>query len=217
MNKDLNKDYNIEEYKAKNLHLALCEMISDSDDENGKQIANACIDYFGEADAILFAPDNELIKVVGELGAKRIKAARWLAQEARMSTDRKSRITKPEDAASIARWVIGDNEMESMMVIVLNMKCGVISYDTIYIGNVDTVIMKPCEVMRHVIKAGGQKFIVVHNHPSGDPTPSPEDVELTTILINASDMLGLEMMDHIVIGTYEYKFCSIRELKPEIF
>jgi DNA repair protein RadC len=76
-------------------------------------------------------------------------------------------------------------------------------------GSLNASIVHPREVFRAAIKRSSASIICVHNHPSGDPTPSPEDIQLTHRLVEAGSIIGIEVLDHIIIG--DFKFVSLKE------
>jgi DNA repair protein RadC len=78
----------------------------------------------------------------------------------------------------------------------------------VYIGNVSSAVVRPAEVFRDAVRQNAPCLILVHNHPSGDPSPSPEDVNLTKLLVAAGEQLGIEVLDHVVIG--DHRFASLK-------
>ncbi len=84
------------------------------------------------------------------------------------------------------------------------------SVHEIYVGNVNSSLVRPAEVFRPAIRDNAPSIIVVHNHPSGDPTPSPEDVSITQELVSAGKLLSIELLDHVVIGSGN-RFVSLNE------
>ncbi len=101
-------------------------------------------------------------------------------------------------------------EQEHLRVMLLNTKNQVLGISQVYIGNVNTSVVRAAEVFRPAIRQNCPSIIVVHNHPSGDPTPSPEDVAVTQQLVEAGKLLDIEMLDHIVIGSGN-RFVSLKE------
>jgi DNA repair protein RadC len=80
---------------------------------------------------------------------------------------------------------------------------------TVYIGNINTSVIRIAELFRHVLRANCAGMIVVHNHPSGDPTPSPEDVRVTERIVEAGRLLDIDVLDHLVIG--RQRFVSLKQ------
>ncbi|MCL6446082.1 MAG: JAB domain-containing protein [Alicyclobacillus sp.] len=114
-----------------------------------------------------------------------------------------------EDAANILRKYIGNADREMFVVMYLSTKHSVNAIHTVSIGTLDTSLVHPREVFKAAIMSNAACIIVGHNHPSGDPEPSPEDVMVTRRLAEAGKILGIEVMDHIVIGD-DGRFVSLR-------
>ncbi|AXY38631.1 DNA repair protein RadC [Bacillus velezensis] len=91
----------------------------------------------------------------------------------------------------------------------LNTKNQVIHKRTVFIGSLNSSIVHPREVFKEAFKRSAASFICVHNHPSGDPTPSREDIEVTRRLYECGNLIGIELLDHLVIG--DKKFVSLKE------
>lgn len=108
------------------------------------------------------------------------------------------------------RW-LQDELREHFCVILLDIKSHVLVEKTIHIGTVDSTVVGPREVFREAIREGAASIIVVHNHPSGDPTPSEADYEVTEKLAQVGEMLSIPLLDHIIIGHHGYT--SFRELR----
>ena len=100
---------------------------------------------------------------------------------------------------------------EIVKTLILNSKNIVIKIVDVCFGGTNSAILKPKDVLQEAIKLGAPKIILVHNHPSGDPTPSQKDFDFTERLIQASKIIGVELLDHIIIG--DYGFESIFYLK----
>jgi len=130
--------------------------------------------------------------------------------EYRVASDKK--ITTPQDAANQVSE-IADSETECMTVILLNSKNGMLSADIVTNGLVDSSLAHPREVFRRAISLNAKFIILAHNHPSGDVTPSAEDIRITKQLVEAGRILDIKMLDHVVIGKIkgELKICSLRD------
>lgn len=100
---------------------------------------------------------------------------------------------------------------EETWSLMLNVKYRITHHAMVYRGQISSVPIRLAEILRDPVRVGAANLILVHNHPSGDPTPSPEDVILTQELKRASDLLGIDLMDHIVVG--EREWVSLREQK----
>jgi DNA repair protein RadC len=119
-------------------------------------------------------------------------------------------IRSPQD---VSRMVMEDMrflQQEHFVCIFLNTKNGVIGRETLSVGSLNATIVHPRELYRAAIKRSAASIICVHNHPSGDPTPSSEDIQLTQRLVEAGQILGIDLLDHMIIG--DRKFVSMKEL-----
>ncbi|MNW46378.1 hypothetical protein D3C74_236710 [compost metagenome] len=113
-------------------------------------------------------------------------------------------IRKPEDVYEMVAADMSSLDKEHFMIILLNTKNRIISKEIIAVGSLNKAIIHPREVFKSAIIKGAASIVCVHNHPSGDPTPSPEDVGLTKRLINSGEILGIDVLDHVIVGTEGY-------------
>src|SRR5690606_32309380 len=104
---------------------------------------------------------------------------------------------------------LGFQEQEHFTVLFLDTRNRVTDEETLYVGSLNTSLVRIAEVFRGAVRRNCAAVIVAHNHPSGDPTPSPEDVALTRRLVDAGKLLEIEVLDHLVIGNNRY--VSLRE------
>src|SRR5436190_3100952 len=100
-------------------------------------------------------------------------------------------------------------DQETLRVVILNTKNQVIKFSDVYRGSLNSSLVRIAEVFKEAIRVNAAAIIVAHNHPSGDPTPSPEDVRVTEEIVSAGKLLEIEVLDHLIIG--ERKFVSLRE------
>jgi DNA repair protein RadC len=119
-------------------------------------------------------------------------------------------IGSPQDVANLVMGEMAALDQEHLKVLLLNTKNEVLSIQEIYVGNVNSAVVRPAEVIRPAIRDNAPSIIVVHNHPSGDATPSPEDVSVTRDLVAAGKLLGVELLDHLVIGSGN-RYVSLNE------
>ena len=119
-------------------------------------------------------------------------------------------INSPQDAANLLMGEMASLEQEHLKVLLLNTKNEVLGIQEIYVGNVNTSVVRPAEVFRPAVRENVPSVIVVHNHPSGDPAPSPEDISITQHLVSAGKLLSVELLDHLVIGSGG-RFVSLKE------
>lgn len=118
-------------------------------------------------------------------------------------------IRSPEDGANYVMEEMCTLKQEHFVALFLNTKHQVIHRQTIFIGSLNASIVHPREVFREAIKRSSAAIIVIHNHPSGDPSPSQEDIHVTRRLYEAGKMIGIELLDHLIIG--DRKFVSLKE------
>ena len=107
---------------------------------------------------------------------------------------------------------MGDLEQECLRVVLLNTKNVVLAMPTVYVGGVDQVAIHPRDVFREAVRRNATSVIVAHNHPSADPTPSPEDVATTRALVRAGTALGITVLDHLVVARGGYVSLKERQL-----
>ncbi|WP_029421719.1 JAB domain-containing protein [Alicyclobacillus macrosporangiidus] len=132
-----------------------------------------------------------------------------LVKERTLKYEGSRRIRCAEDAANIFRDYIGNADREMFVVMVLSTKHNVNAIHTVSLGILDASIVHPREVFKPAILSNASSVIVGHNHPSGDPEPSPEDEAVTRRLVEAGKILGIDVLDHIVIGD-EGRFVSLK-------
>lgn len=120
------------------------------------------------------------------------------------------RINQPNDAVGIARRFLDDADREQLLVCSVDTKNQPTSISVVSIGSINSSIVHPREVFKTAILSNAASIIVFHNHPSGDTTPSKEDINVTNRLKEAGKILGIEVLDHIIIGV-DGMFCSIKE------
>ncbi len=149
---------------------------------------------------------------IGPQTAARIKAAIELGRRATTATRTDTpRITSPADAANLLMSEMQQYDQEHFVVIMLSSRNEVIGVETVYKGNVNTMIVRAGELFKSAIRRSAVAIILAHNHPSGDPAPSPEDVSTTRKIIEAGKLLNIDVLDHVVIGGGGDRFVSMKE------
>lgn len=180
--------------------------------ENVVALSTRLLKEFGGLGGLAKASFSELARVKGINTAKiaQLKAALELGRRLLLtSSDVRPQITSPHDAANLLMLEMGNLEQEHLRTVLLDTKNRVLSSHTVYIGNVNSSIIRVSEIFREAIRENATALIVAHNHPSGDPTPSPEDVRVTRSIVEAGTLLSIEVLDHLVIG--HQKFVSLKE------
>jgi DNA repair protein RadC len=120
------------------------------------------------------------------------------------SPDDRPQVTSPADAANLLMAEMATLEQEHLRTLLLDTKHRVLASPTVYVGNVNTSVIRVAELFREAIRLNCVALIVAHNHPSGDPTPSPDDVKVTEQIVQAGKLLDIEVLDHLVIGHQRY-------------
>ena len=168
--------------------------------------AKAILKEFPTVKDIMNASENELrlIKGVGPLKAKQIKAITKFAKYAYGNTEDKVTLKSPEDAYNFMRGKLEHLEIEQFHVIGLNTKNSVVFEEMVSQGSINASIVTPRETFNLLIRRHCAGAIVAHNHPSGDCTPSKEDIDLTDALVNSGKIIGIPVLDHVIIGHNEY-------------
>ncbi|HZG87052.1 RadC family protein [Paenibacillus sp.] len=142
---------------------------------------------------------------VGSAKALQLLAALELGKRvARADLEASPAIRSPQDVAALVREDLRYLQQEHFVVLFLNTKNRVVGRETLSVGSLNATIVHPREVYRAAIKRSAASIICVHNHPSGDPTPSPEDIQLTHRLSEAGHIIGIELLDHVIIGDRSY-------------
>jgi len=182
-------------------------------------IAQQLLAKFGTLDGLARAPLEELrqVKGVGRDKAVTLKAAFTLARK--MAAEMRAEsplLDTPERIADLLREESRPQDVEQFRVVLLNTRRRLIGLETISQGTLDTILVHPREVFKRAIAANASAVVLVHNHPSGDPTPSEADIKVTRDLIRAGQLLKIEVLDHVIIGRRTMErhkdYVSLREL-----
>ena len=180
--------------------------------ENVLRLAERLLSTFRDLPGLARASIAELTKVkgVGPAKAVEIKAALEIGRRLLTTApEEKPRITSPADAANLVMSEMSFLDKEHLRLILMDTRNRVLGTPTIYIGSLNTSVIRIGELFRTAIKENAAAFIVAHNHPSGDPSPSPEDVSVTRKIVQAGELLNVDVLDHIVIG--HNRFVSLKE------
>ena len=149
------------------------------------------------------------IRGIGETQAGRLVAVLELSRRLQAPpADERPRITSPADAAALLTPRMAHLEQEALWVVLLDTRNRVLKMAEIYKGSLNTSVVRTGEIFRPAIEMAAAAIIVAHNHPSLDPSPSPEDVNVTRQIVKAGKLLDIECLDHIIIGR---TFVSLKE------
>lgn len=183
--------------------------------ENVLRLAERLLARFGDVAGLSRASLKELqeVKGIGPAKAIEIKAALELGRRlAAHAPSERPCIRTPDDAANLLMSEMCLLEQEHLRVLLLDTRKRVTKVVTVYIGTINSSVVRIAEVMRPAIKESAASFLVAHNHPSGDPAPSPEDVRVTQALYEAGQLFNIELVDHIIIGRQRYVSLRTRGL-----
>jgi len=175
-------------------------------------LANRVLSTFERLHHLKHATIEEMvaIKGIGEVKAIQILAAIELGRRlSQKQNDDKYTVRSPQDAAAYLMPDMTSLSQEHFVVLFLDVKNQIIHKKTIFIGGLNASIVHPREIFREAVKRSAASIICAHNHPSGVPTPSPEDIEVTKRIQEAGYIIGIELLDHVIIG--DHQFISLKE------
>lgn len=157
---------------------------------------------------------DELMMIKGIGKAKAIQILAAIELGSRMSQyvlERGMQIRSPSDCAEYIAEEVKSLEQEHFIGIYLDTKNRILAKKTLFIGSLNRSLVHPREVFKEALKHGCASIILVHNHPSNDVTPSPQDISITKRLIEIGELIGIEILDHLIVGANNY--LSMREAK----
>jgi DNA repair protein RadC len=179
---------------------------------NALDLANAILSRSGGIEGLARARHDELTSVPG-IGAARAAQVVAAVELGRRTLTRAGRdrvqVTTPRAVAELLLPLYGNRPVEQLGVVLLDTKHRVMRTTVVTVGTLDASIMHPREIFREATAAGAAAIVVFHNHPSGDPEPSQEDIALTHRLIAAGVLMGIDVIDHIILG--DVRYCSLKE------
>lgn len=180
--------------------------------ENAVAMATRLLSRFGSLPALARASLEEIAAEhgFGPAKAAELKAAFELGVRLAASMDDLKPVVRcPQDAANLVVTEMSLLAEEELRTLILDTKNQVLTIHRVYRGTVNQAPMRVAEVFREAVRRNAPSIMVVHNHPSGDPTPSEEDVSATQRLRQAGDLLGIDVLDHLIVGGG--KFVSLRQ------
>lgn len=190
-----------------NVELLAILLGSGSKRENIMSLSSRIIHNNGGLNGIMESTLEDLINIngIGKAKAAKLLAVVELSKRFRSFRDGDSyKICNSKDAAMLVMKEMKLLKQENLMVIMLNTKNVVISVKRVFIGSLNSSIVHPREVFNDAIKKSSASIIICHNHPSGDPSPSNEDIKVTYRLKECGELLGIQLIDHLIIGNGKY-------------
>lgn len=176
-------------------------------EEGAVALAERLIRHFGTLRRMGQASLEELqqVKGIGRVKAIEVKAAIELGGRAKsLSAQPRPKIRAAADVADLLMSQFRAYETEHFKVVLLNTKNEVLKTVRITIGSIDETMAKPMDVFRQAVREGAPAIVLAHNHPSGDPEPSRQDLQLTERLMRAGEVLGVRVLDHVIFGDGRY-------------
>jgi DNA repair protein RadC len=178
-----------------------------SQGENVLRLAERLLAQFDNLPGLARATITELTEThgVGPAKAAEIKAAMEIGRRlVAAAPEERPHVSTPDDAFHLLKSEMMFLDQEHLRLILLDTRNRVLRTPTIYVGSLNTSVIRVGELFRAAIRENAAAFIVAHNHPSGDPSPSPEDVNVTRQIVQAGKLLDVDVLDHIVIGRNRY-------------
>lgn len=174
--------------------------------------AHALVSVFGSVTSVADATVADLTRVPGvsDARARQVLAAIELGRRAGFPPVYDRTVRTPADIVSLVAMSLSGLKREVFLILLLNTRHKLLKAETISIGSLAAAIVHPREVFRPAVLAAASAIALAHNHPSGDPEPSAEDLEITTRLRDAGRLIGIEVLDHVILGENR-SFVSLRE------
>jgi DNA repair protein RadC len=180
--------------------------------ESAVQVGQRLLQTFGGISGIHRAGIDELSDQKGVKLAKaaQIKAAIELGRRLVLeSPEEHPAIHSPAEAAELVQYEMSALEQEELRVLLLDIRNRVQHVETVYRGSVNSSQVRVAEIFKTAIRRNAANIIVIHNHPSGDPAPSPDDIAITRAILQAGELLDIKLLDHIIVG--RGRFISLKE------
>ena len=175
--------------------------------ENVLRLAERLLIQFDNLPGLARASITELTEAngIGPAKAAEIKAALEIGRRlVATAPEERPRVSSPDDAFHLLKSEMMFLDQEHLRLILLDTRNRVLRTPTIYVGSLNTSVIRVGELFRAAIRENAAAFIIAHNHPSGDPSPSPEDINVTRQIVQAGKLLDVDVLDHIVIGRNRY-------------
>ncbi len=183
---------------------------SGSKKRNSVEVATELLDLHPIYKGLLglnYLSDRELKQVegIGQVKAAQILCSVELSR--RMARIRKPKMTRLDSPAAVAEYFMDEmrtKETEHSIVAYLDNRCHLLRHEMLFVGSASSCLANPREILKKALQYGATSFILIHNHPSGDPTPSEADILLSERLKEAGDLIGIALIDHIILGDCQY-------------
>lgn len=170
-------------------------------------LAEELLIRFGSLHHLARTSKGQLLKVrgIGEAQAARLSAMLELSRRLQAPpAEERPKVTTPADGANLLLPRMRHLQQEELWVILLDTRNRVMKIAEIYKGSLNTSVVRTGEIFRPAIELAAAAIIVTHNHPSGDPAPSPEDIRVTRQIVQAGKLLDIELLDHLIIAAHGY-------------
>jgi DNA repair protein RadC len=180
--------------------------------ENSVQLGQRVLQRFSGLSGLQRAAFEEVCgeRGMGPAKAAQIKAAIELGRRLSLEVpEERPTIHSPADAAALLQYEMGALEQEHLRVMLLDTRHRVLSIHELYHGSLNSSLVRIAEVFKPAIRRNAAAILIVHNHPSGDPTPSPDDIAITRAVVQAGKLLDIDVLDHLIIGSG--RFISLKE------
>ena len=175
------------------------------------EIAERLLAQYGSIQKLAQAHVNEIANVqgMGSNTALRLKAAMALGRKLLQPENERPTIQSPSDAAEILMPMLAHRDQEYMLVMVLDTRNRLLDTVEIYHGSLNSSMVRVGELFKPALQRNAASILICHNHPSGDPTPSPEDVTVTRAVNQAGKLLDVSLLDHLIVG--HSRWISLKE------
>lgn len=196
---------------AKGCELSITELLAVVlNTPDGLDLAQELISKFSISELpLLTLSELQSLSGIGPVRAKQLVAAIELGSRLINHTEERPEVRQPLDVGNLLMSKMRHLACEHFVVLLMNMKNKVIKEEWLYKGTLNSSVIRVSEVYRQAIRRQAAAIIVAHNHPSGDPTPSPEDIRVTRDIRQAGTLLDIELLDHVIVG--HGRWVSMRE------
>ena len=181
---------------------------------NALSVANALLAAHGGLHGLTRCTADDFARTagIGRARAAQIAAALELGRRTlALAPSARLQIRRPDDAAAFLMPRFGSRGVEQFGIVLLDSKHRVMQTKVLSVGTLNSSVVEPRDVFRAAAIGGATAIVVFHNHPSGDPTPSPDDLALTRRLVAAGTLMGIDVVDHLILG--DARYWSIKETK----